>query len=158
AQGATSIVAVGMGVPLGREGALLQTGAATGSFLARRLKIPPDQVRLLVACGAAAGIAAAYNVPIGAAVFGLEVLLGSFAVELFGPIVLSCVVATFVSRVLIADHPSYQIPVYKLLLPKEILLSLAFGPLLGLASALFVRVINFFALMVERTPRKIAPI
>jgi CIC family chloride channel protein len=158
AQGATSIVAVGMGVPLGREGALLQTGAATGSFLARRLKIPPDQVRLLVACGAAAGIAAAYNVPIGAAVFGLEVLLGSFAVELFGPIVLSCVVATFVSRVLIADHPSYQIPVYKLLLPKEILLSLAFGPLLGVASALFVRVINFFALMLERTPRKIAPI
>jgi CIC family chloride channel protein len=152
--GGTSIVAVGMGAPLGREGALLETGAASGSLLARKLKVSPDQVRLLVACGAAAGIAAAYNVPIGAAVFGLEVLLGSFALELFGPIVLSCVMATVVSRILIADHPSYQIPFYKLLMPKEILLSLAFGPILGLASALFVKVINLFALAVARIPRR----
>jgi CIC family chloride channel protein len=153
--GGTSIVAVGMGAPLGREGALLETGAATGSLLARKLKVSPDQVRLLVACGAAAGIAAAYNVPIGAAVFGLEVLLGSFALELFGPIVLSCVMATVVSRILIADHPSYQIPFYKLLMPKEILLSLAFGPILGLASALFVKVINLFAIAVARVPRRL---
>src|SRR5712692_9590022 len=150
----TSIVAVAMGAPLGREGALVETGAATGSLLARRLKIAPDQVRLLVACGAAAGIAAAYNVPIGAAIFGLEVLLGSFALELFGPIVLSCVMATLVSRVLIADHPSYQIPVYKLITAKEILLSLAFGPILGLASALYVKVINLFALGAARIPRR----
>jgi CIC family chloride channel protein len=153
--GGTSIVAVGMGAPLGREGALLETGAATGSLLARKLKVSPDQVRLLVACGAAAGIAAAYNVPIGAAVFGLEVLLGSFALELFGPIVLSCVMATVVSRILIADHPSYQIPFYKLLMPKEILLSLAFGPILGLASALFIKVINLFAVAVARVPRRL---
>src|SRR5713226_5138763 len=152
--GGTSIVAVGMGVPLGREGALLQTGAATGSFLARRLRIPPDQVRLLVACGAAAGIAAAYNVPIGAAVFGLEVLLGSFALELFGPVVLSCVMATVVSRILIADHPSYQIPVYKLITAKEVLLSLVFGPVMGVASALFVKVLNLFAKALGRVPQK----
>jgi len=151
--GTTSIIAVGMGAPLGREGALLETGAATGSALARRLKVSSDQVRLLVACGAAAGIAAAYNVPIGAAVFGLEVLLGSFALELFGPIVLSCVIATLVSRILIADHPSYQIPFYKLLMPKEILLSLAFGPILGLFSALFIRVINLVALAFGRISR-----
>jgi chloride channel protein, CIC family len=151
--GGTSIVAVGMGAPLGREGALVETGAATGSILARKLKVSPDQVRLLVACGAAAGIAAAYNVPIGAAVFGLEVLLGSFALELFGPIVLSCVMATVVSRILIADHPSYQIPFYKLLMPKEFLLSVAFGPILGLASALFIKVINLCALGFARIPR-----
>ncbi len=152
----TSIVAVAMGAPLGREGALVETGAATGSLLARRLKIAPDQVRLLVACGAAAGIAAAYNVPIGAAIFGLEVLLGSFALELFGPIVLSCVMATLVSRVLIADHPSYQIPVYKLITAKEVLLSLVFGPVMGVASALFVRVLNLFAVALARVPPKLA--
>jgi len=151
--GTTSIIAVGMGAPLGREGALVETGAATGSALARKLKVSSDQVRLLVACGAAAGIAAAYNVPIGAAVFGLEVLLGSFALELFGPLVLSCVMATLVSRILIADHPSYQIPFYKLLMPKEILLSLAFGPILGLFSALFIRVINLVALALARVNR-----
>src|SRR5262249_53899601 len=81
-RGFMSIVAVGMGAPLGREGALLQTGAATGSKLGETLRVPADQVRLLVACGAASGIAAAYNVPIGAALFGLEVFLGSFALEL----------------------------------------------------------------------------
>ncbi len=156
-RGFLSIVAVAMGAPLGREGALLQTGAATGSMLGDRLRLQPDQMRLLVACGAASGIAAAYNVPIGAAIFGLEVFLGSFALELFGPIVVSCVVATLVSRILIADHPSYQIPDYRLLAPKEVLLSAVVGPIMGVASALFIRVINGISDVCERVPRRIAP-
>jgi chloride channel protein, CIC family len=148
-RGTVSIVAVGLGAPLGREGALLQSGAATASSLGTWLRLPADRVRLLVACGASAGIAAAYNVPIGAALFGLEVLLGSFALELFGPIVLSCVVATLVSRILIADHPSYLIPHYHLMQPREILLALLFGPLLGVASALYVRTVGAFAVVLE---------
>lgn len=148
-RGVVSIVAVGLGAPLGREGALLQMGAATASSLGTQLKLPADRVRLLVACGASAGIAAAYNVPIGAALFGLEVLLGSFALELFGPIVLSCVVATLVSRVLISDHPSYLIPHYHLLRPREMLLAIAFGPVLGVASAIYVRTVGAFAVVLE---------
>lgn len=155
-RGVVSIAAVGMGAPLGREGALLQTGAATGSSLARKLKIPADQARLLVACGAAAGISAAYNVPIGGALFGLEVLLGSFALELFGPIVVSCVVATVVSRVLIADHPSYIIPHYTFTNPRELLLAVGFGPVLGLASALYVRTVNTFSVLLEKVPAIVA--
>src|SRR5262249_3211476 len=104
-RGVLSIILVGMGASLGREGALIQGGAATGSWLGERFRMGTDQVRLLVACGAAAGIAAAYNMPIGASLFGLEVFLGSFALELFGPVVVSCVIATLVSRVLIASHP-----------------------------------------------------
>ncbi|ATB43425.1 chloride channel protein [Cystobacter fuscus] len=148
-RGVVSIIVVALGAPLGREGALLQSGAATGSALGTRLRLPADQVRLLVACGASAGIAAAYNVPIGGALFGLEVLLGSLALELFGPIVLSCVVATMVSRILIADHPSYLIPAYHLLRPREILLAIAFGPVMGVASALYVRTVNAFAVVLE---------
>lgn len=155
-RGTVSIIAVAMGAPLGREGALLQSGAATGSAFAGRLKLPADQTRLLVACGASAGIAAAYNVPIGAALFGLEVLLGSFALELFGPIVLSCVVATLVSRVLIADHPSYLIPHYQLLSPKEMLVPLVFGPVLGVASAFYVRMIEAFSVLMEKAPKVLA--
>jgi CIC family chloride channel protein len=156
-RGFTSIVAVGMGAPLGREGALLQTGAATGSMLGEMLRVPSDQVRLLVACGAASGIAAAYNVPIGAAIFGLEVFLGSFALELFGPIVVSCVVATLVSRILITEHPSYLIPDYRLLAPKEVLLSLVVGPIMGVASAIFIRVINAVSDFFDQVPRRLAP-
>lgn len=159
ARGFVSIVAVGMGAPLGREGALLQTGAAGASLMGRQLKISADQLRLLVACGAAAGIAAAYNVPIGAALFGLEVFLGSFALELFGPIVVSCVVATALSRILISDHPSYVISAdqLRLLAPKEILLSAAFGPILGFASALFIRAINGLSDALEGAPKRLVP-
>lgn len=154
-RGVISIVVVGMGAPLGREGALLQFGAATGSKLAQRMKVQPDQVRLLVACGASAGIAAAYNVPIGAALFGLEVLLGSFALELFGPIVVSCVVATVISRVLIADHPTYVIPHRSMLHPTELLVALALGPVLGVASAIYNRTLNGFAQLFEAIPLKL---
>ncbi|MBU8899136.1 chloride channel protein [Corallococcus sp. H22C18031201] len=156
-RGLVSIIVVGLGAPLGREGALLQTGAASGSALAQRLRLGPGQARLLVACGAAAGIASAYNVPIGAALFGLEVLLGSFALELFGPIVVSCVVATLVSRTLIADHPSYVIPHYVLTHPRELLLTLLLGVLLGAASAGYVRGINALSDLLDRAPAWLAP-
>lgn len=156
-RGFISIVAVALGAPLGREGALLQTGAASGSALARRLRLGPGQARLLVACGAAAGVASAYNVPIGGALFGLEVLLGSFALELFGPIVVACVVATLVSRILISSHPSYVIPHYELLHPRELVLAMLLGVLLGGASALYVRGINILSDLLDRIPRKLAP-
>lgn len=156
-RGFVSIIAVALGAPLGREGALLQTGAASGSFLARWLRLGPGQARLLVACGAAAGVASAYNVPIGAALFGLEVLLGSFALELFGPIVVACVVATVVSRSLISDHPSYIIPHYVLMHPRELVLALLLGVLLGGASALYVRGINILSDLLDRVPRMLAP-
>lgn len=155
-RGLVSIISVALGAPLGREGALLQTGAASGSFLGHWLRLGPGQARLLVACGAAAGVASAYNVPIGAALFGLEVLLGSFALELFGPIVVACVVATLVSRILIADHPSYVIPHY-VMHPRELLLAMLLGVLLGGASALYVRGINVLSDWLDRLPRKLAP-
>ncbi|ABF92339.1 voltage-gated chloride channel [Myxococcus xanthus DK 1622] len=156
-RGLVSILAVAMGAPLGREGALLSTGAASGSSLARWLRLGPGQARLLVACGASAGMASAYNVPIGAALFGLEVLLGSFALELFGPIVVSCVVATLVSRGLIADHPSFVIPHYTLLHPRELVLAMLLGVVLGVASAFYVRGINVMSDLLDRAAAWLAP-
>lgn len=58
----------------------------------------PYRLRLLVACGAAAGIGAAYNAPIGGAVFAAQVVLGNFSMHLFGPLVFSSVVASVLSR------------------------------------------------------------
>ncbi len=152
-RGGLSIVAVGMGAPLGREGALLQTGAAAGSWLARTFGLTSTQARLLVACGTAAGVAAAYNVPIGGALFGLEVILGSFALDLLGPIVVSCVVATIVSRTLVSAQPSYVIPQYALLRPTQILLGLALAPVLGAASALYIRVLGWAEVRLHLLPR-----
>jgi CIC family chloride channel protein len=151
-----SIVAVGMGASLGREGALLQTGAASGSWLARRFSLTARQARLLVACGAASGIAAAYNVPIGGAIFGLEVLLGSFALELLGPIVVSCVTATVIARLAVGTSPSYVIPGYALLKPIEIGVCLAMAPVLGVASALYIKVLGWTEVQLYRAPRWLA--
>ncbi len=153
-RGVLSIVLVGMGASLGREGALIQGGAAAGSWLGERFRIGTDQARLLVACGAAAGIAAAYNMPIGASLFGLEVFLGSFALELFGPIVVSCIVATLLSRILITVHPTYEIPAYALLAPRQLLVALVIGIGLGGASALFVKVVDVTARAAQRIPRR----
>lgn len=149
-RGVLAIVAVGMGASLGREGALLQTGAAAGSWLADRFHITRRQARLLVACGAASGLAAAYNVPIGGALFGLEVLLGSFALELFGPVVVSCVTATIIVRIAQGPSPSYVIPAYELMRPREVLVGLLLAPLLGLASAVFVKVMGWIEVQLYR--------
>ena len=157
ARAGLSIVAVGMGASLGREGALVQTGAAAGSWLARRLGLHDVQARIVVACGAASGIAAAYDVPIGGALFGLEVLLGSFALDLLGPIVVSCVVATAVARTLPGVHPSYAMPNYQLLRPYELVVGLALAPLLGVASAIYVRVMGAVEALLDRLPRWAQP-
>ncbi len=157
-RGIISILAVSLGASLGREGALIQIGAASSSKLAELTKLPPEHIRLLVACGASAGIAAAYNVPIGGALFGLEVLLGSFAFELFGPVVVSCVVATLISRTLLGSYPSYRVPSYVFMRPIELLRALAVGPLLGLAAALFVRTIDSVAALCDRIPRSLSPL
>lgn len=157
-RGLLSIVSVGLGASLGREGALVQTGAATGSWLATRLRVSEAQARVLVACGAASGISAAYDVPIGGALFGLEVLLGSFALELLGPIVVSCVVATAVARTLPVPHPAYVIPEYELLHPGALLLGLALAPVLGVASAVYVRVMGWVEVRFDRVPARAKPL
>ena len=157
-RGTTSIVVVGMGASLGREGALVQTGAAFGSWLGRRLGVTHQEARLLVACGAASGIAAAYNVPIGGALYGLEVLLGSFALELLGPIVASCVVSTIISRALVAAHPSYVIPHYAFRAPEILLAAVAFAPLLGIASAGFIQGMDRVSDVLGRVPARLRPI
>ena len=155
-RGVLSIFAVAMGASLGREGALVSTGAASGSWLAERLRVSKREARLLVACGAASGIAAAYDTPIGGALFGLEVLLGSFALELLGPIVVSTVTATILARVLSPGHPGYEIPEYALLDPAHVLAGLAMAPVLGAASALYVKVVSFVEVAFYRVPRRAA--
>jgi CIC family chloride channel protein len=152
-RGVVSIIAVAMGASLGREGALVQTGAASGSWFADRFGVTRRQARLLVACGAASGIAAAYNVPIGGALFGLEVLLGSFALELFGPVVVSCVTATIIARIVSGSLPSYVIPAYELMHPTELLAGVAMAPLLGVAAAVYVKVLGWVEVQLYRVPR-----
>lgn len=102
-----AIVTVGSGGALGREGPMIRLGAMISSLLGSSLRLPAHRVRILLGCGAAAGLSAAYNIPVGGALFAMEVVLGNFALETFGPIVISSVIATLIARYAEGDLPSF---------------------------------------------------
>ncbi|HKB07705.1 MAG TPA: chloride channel protein, partial [Candidatus Polarisedimenticolia bacterium] len=134
-----NIVTVGSGGSLGREGSLVRVGATIGSLFGRRFRLGGNRLNILVGCGAAAGIAAAYNAPIGGALFALEVILGNFALESFGPIVVAAAIGTVISRHLISAYPAYTPPVHTTLVSGwELWHYLSMGILMGVASAIFI--------------------
>ena len=159
-RGVLSIVTVAMGVSLGREGAPQLAGAAIASELCERSRtIPRSQRRLLVACGAGAGMAAVYNVPLGGALFALEVLLGTLALPLVLPALLSSLVATATAWIVIPTRPTYSIPVLRVS-AAEIVWAALIGPLAGLIAVLWVRLVGRAtrARPARRATRLLAPI
>jgi chloride channel protein, CIC family len=135
-----SVVAVGMGASLGREGAPKQAGAVIADVLSDRARLSDEQRRLLVACGAGAGMAAAYGVPLGGALFALEVLRGVLALRLVLPALMASLIATSVSWLALPDTPTYVIPAYEASIPIAVFAVLA-GPIAGLVSVGYVRAI-----------------
>jgi H+/Cl- antiporter ClcA len=132
------IAAVGVGGSLGREGAPRQVGAALGGWLAARLGLPAAQQRTLLACGAGAGLAAVYNVPLGGAIFTLELLLASRALRDVVPALVTSGVATVVAWPALSDAPTYQVgrlPAGGAITVGALLL----GPVAGLAGVAFAR-------------------
>lgn len=133
-----SSVTVGTGGSVGREGPIIQIGAALGSKLAQLLRWGPDDTISLVGAGAAAGIAGVFNAPIAGAFFALEVIIGNFAASLFAPIVLASVTATAVSRAHLGDFPAFQIPNYSLESGFEVPLYALMGVACGAVALLFM--------------------
>lgn len=136
-----SVVVVGMGASLGREGAPKQAGAVVANALADLAALTDEQRRLLVACGAGAGMAAAYGVPLGGALFAVEVLRGVLALRLILPALLSSACAAGVAWLLaMPNEPTYAIPSYALS-ASVICWSVVAGPIAGVCSVGFVRLI-----------------
>ena len=102
-----SATSIGFGGSCGREGPIVQIGSAIGSVLGRAARAPAPVVRTLVACGAAAGISATFNAPIGGVFFASEVILGDFAPRSFAVIVVSSVLAAVISRAYLGNRPSF---------------------------------------------------
>jgi CIC family chloride channel protein len=136
-----SVVVVGMGAALGREGAPKQAGAVIANALADRAALSDEQRRLLVACGAGAGMAAAYGVPLGGALFAVEVLRGVLALRLILPALLASACAAGVAWLLaMPNEPTYVIPSYSLS-ASVICWAVVAGPIAGVFSVGFVRII-----------------
>ncbi len=137
-----SVVIVGMGVSLGREGAPKQVGAVFANFFADRIRLSDEQRRLLVACGTGAGMSAAYGVPLGGALFSLEVMRGVLALRYVLPALLTSVVATAVAWTMLPDAPTYIIPAYTSS-ASVVVWALFAGPIAGLFSVVYVRLITW---------------
>ncbi len=141
ARAVLSIVIVGMGAALGREAAPKQIGALVADMLCDWTRLPDGQRRLLVACGAGAGIGAVYNVPFGGALFALEVLLGTLSLPLVAPALATSFIATAVSWLMLPDRPTYTVPFYGAT-AGQLVWALIAGPIAGLASVAYIRVIS----------------
>ncbi|HEX8897530.1 MAG TPA: ClcB-like voltage-gated chloride channel protein [Chthoniobacterales bacterium] len=140
---ASALFTIASGGSIGREGPLVQLASLVASAIGRLQKWSAPRLRLLVGCGAAAGIASAYNAPIAGALFVAEIVLGSLAMEIFGPLVFSSVIATLTVRGFVGGSPLYEIPAFKLNGNWEIIPYLLLGIVAGLAAPWFIRLLRY---------------
>jgi chloride channel protein, CIC family len=138
-----SAVTIGSGGSVGREGPIIQIGAAIGSSLGQVLKINRPRLLALVGAGAAGGIAATFNAPIAGVMFTLEVLVGEFNVGSVSSMVFASVSASVVSRFFLGDYPAFHVPSYQLASNWELPMYLGLGVVAAFAALLFVRTLYF---------------
>jgi len=139
---ASSLVSIGTGASIGREGGIIHLTATLASKWGQLRRWPPYRLRLLVGCGAASGIAAAYNAPIAGAVFAALIVLGNFSMTLFAPLVFASVVATMISRSFFGIKSLYVLEPFPftsvLQLPWFVLLS----AMTGVLGAVFLKMLR----------------
>ena len=136
---AGNIIAVGSGASMGREAPTVALGAALASLVGQKLNLSEKQMRTLLGCGVAAGIAASFNAPIAGVLFALEVILADYAVATFTPIVLSSVIATVITRAELGNYPVFAIPKFELVSSWEIPAYIGLGIFCGLIAAFIVK-------------------
>jgi CIC family chloride channel protein len=139
---ASSLVSIASGGSIGREGSMVQLAVLGTSVLGRALRLPKQRLRLMVACGAAAGLTAAYSAPIAGAIFVAEIVLGSIAMESVGPIMVSSVAANITMRHFLGYRPPYEMPAFDAIAGADVLPFALMGILLGGAAALFLHLLG----------------
>ncbi len=136
-----SALCIGGGGSVGREGPIVQIGSALGSSLAQVLRLDERRVRLLVACGAAGGIAATFNAPLAGVFFAMELILRQWAAESFGMVVVSSVTASVVGRAVLGNEAFLSLPAFRVDHIVQYPLFAALGILAGLFGVGFSRVL-----------------
>ncbi|WP_038763198.1 ClcB-like voltage-gated chloride channel protein [Burkholderia pseudomallei] len=148
----SSLLTIGSSGSIGREGPMVQLAALAASLVGRFAHFDPPRLRLLVACGAAAGITSAYNAPIAGAFFVSEIVLGAIAVESFGPMVVASVVANITMREFAGYKPPYEMPVFTAVAGPEVLLFVVLGLLCGLLAPQFLHLLDASKNQFKRLP------
>ncbi len=137
-----SALAMGGGASLGREGPTVALGALLASEIGQRLGLTEQQLRILIGCGAAAGIAASFNTPMAGALFALEVILADYAIATFSPIVIASVLATVIARSELGNYPAFTVPEYHLISAWEIPSYVIIGAICGLVATLLIKMLT----------------
>lgn len=136
-----SSICIGSGGSVGREGPIVQIGSSFGSTVGQWLKLPPERVRVLVACGAAGGIAGTFNAPIAGVFFALEIILGRVITRRFAYVVVSAVVADYIAQTFLGNKRAFDMPAFGLVSAWEFLFYVALGILSALTAIAFIRIL-----------------
>jgi CIC family chloride channel protein len=139
----SSLLSISTGASIGREGSIIQLTATLASKGGQLANWQPYRLRLLVACGAASGLAAAYHAPVSGAVFAAQIVLGNFSMNLFAPLVFASVVATMVSRSFFGLHPWYDVPSFDFQSMTQLNWFVVLGILAGALGASFLKMLRF---------------
>ena len=146
----SSTLSISSGASIGREGAIIQLTATLASKVGQIANWQPYRLRLLVACGAASGFAAAYHAPVSGAVFAAQIVLGNFSMNLFAPLVFASVVATMVTRSFFGMHPWYEVPQVDFDHLSQLSWFVVLGILAGALGATFLKLLRYSEEQFER--------
>lgn len=149
-----SSICIGSGGSTGREGPIIQIGAAVGSAVGQKLNLPPSGIKILLACGATAGIAATFNTPIAGVIFSIELILFELKTRSFIPLVVSSITGTIISRIFLGREPAFTIPSYNFISPYELLFYLLLGLLAGIVAVLFIKIMYGTETFFDKLPIK----
>jgi CIC family chloride channel protein len=139
-----SAITIGGGGSVGREGPIVQIGSSFGSTLGQIFKLSSRETIILVGAGAAGGIGATFNAPIGGVMFALELILPEYSIMTIMPLVVSSIVATFVSTMFLGTSPAFIIPPYAMVSSYELIFHIILGVLAGLLSVAFIKSVYGF--------------
>lgn len=152
-----SALSIGSGGAVGREGPIIQIGSAFGSTIGQLLPVPVWQRMTMIAAGAAGGIAATFNTPVGGVLFAVEIMMLEVSARTLVPVAISTATATYVGRMFFGAHPSFVIPTletsgFELTSPFILLSFVVLGVLMGGVSLAYIRSIYWFEDLFERLP------
>lgn len=136
-----SALCIGGGGSVGREGPIVQIGSALGSTVGRIVRAPEPRMRILVACGAAGGIAATFNAPLAGVFFAMELILADFTAQAFGMVVIAAVTSAALGRAALGDVPFLSLPRFSVDHVGQYALFALLGLIAGAVGVLFTRVL-----------------
>lgn len=148
----SAAIAIGTGGPFGAEGPIIQTGGALGSLVGQIVKTTAAERKVLLSCGAAAGMAATFGTPIAAVILAIELLLFEFKSRSFIPLVISSTLATTVHYYLFGRGPLFEVSALDFGIPEGIPLYVLLGVLCGLAAVGFSNALYWMEDRFEQLP------